>query len=183
MSNSRYANYGKALYELVGEDKNLLISYQNALLEISETLNENPELLTFLSSYAVTKEKQFEVIEKLFSVYKLKHLVPFLKLLEEKRLFPKFEEIRKSFHEFANSFLNKEEGIAYSAKKLSKDELNELEKALSSKLNKEVELENRVEPSLLGGVRVFVAGKVFDGSLETKIETLRKELLHVAKGE
>lgn len=182
MPNTRYAGYGKALFELVGNDPVLLVAYQKALLEVSQTLKSNGKLQDFLSSYAVNKESQYEVIETLFGNDKLVHLVPFLKLVENKRLFSHFEDIRLSFHELANQALGKEEGIAYSATKLSKEDLEELEKALGQSLGKEIELENRVEPSLIGGIRVFVDGKVFDGTIETKVESLRKKLLAVAKG-
>lgn len=182
MPNTRYAGYGKALFELVGTDPALLKAYQKALLDVSLSLKKNGELQDFLSSYAVNKENQFKVIDELFRDEKLVHLAPFLKLIESKRLFSRFEDIRLSFHELANKALGKEEGIAYSASKLAKEDLEELEKALGESLGKEIELENRVEPSLLGGIRVFVDGKVYDGTIETKLESLRKKLLAVARG-
>jgi ribosomal 50S subunit-associated protein YjgA (DUF615 family) len=40
-----------------------------------------------------------------------------------------------------------------------------------------LELENRTEPSLLGGVKVAIDGKVYDGTLNTKLEALRSRLL------
>ncbi len=181
MPNSRYSSYGKALFELIGNDKNELISYQKALEGVKKDLEKNPDLFTFLSSYAIPKEKQYLVVDELYG-NSLKHLSPFLKVLVNKRLFPKFDEIVLSFNEFANEALGKEEGIIYSASRLSHEELVSIEKTLSERIGKEVVLKERVEPSLLGGVKVFVNGKVFDGSLESKIEGLRKELLKVAKG-
>lgn len=182
MPNARYSNYGKALFELIGNSQEELEKYQKALAGIKDDFTKNPELLSFLSSYALPKESQFSLIEKAYGKIGLKHLVPFLKLLADRRLFPKFDEIEASFHGIVNRALGKEEGIVYSATPLNKDEIHGLEKALTEHLGKEIELSNRVEPSLLGGVRVFVDGRVFDGSIETKVENLRKILLNVAKG-
>ncbi len=182
MPNTHFSNYGKALFELIGDKPKELEKYQKALADVKDDLAENPELLSFLSSYALSKESQFSLIEKIYGEKGLKHLVPFLKLLADRRLFPKFGEIEASFHTTVNQALGREEGIVYSASALQKEEIHSLEEILTKRLNKQVELSNRVEPSLLGGVRVFVGGRVFDGSIETKVESLRKILLNVAKG-
>ena len=40
-----------------------------------------------------------------------------------------------------------------------------------------VSLENHVDPSLIGGVKVFIDDKVYDGTILGKIERLRSTLL------
>ena len=182
MSKSFYSSYGKALFELIGDDKNKIIAYQNELKKVNSDLENNSDLASFLSSYSIPKEKQYYVIDKLYANKNYEHLAPFLKVIANKHLFTKFDIILNSFNEIANKYLGKKEGIVYSAKKISDSELKTLENILSKKLNNEVVLSRRVEPSLLGGIRVFIDGKVYDGSLSTKIENLRKELLKTAKG-
>lgn len=182
MPDSHYANYGRALFELIENDKNAIVSYEEALIHVKNDLKRNPELMSFLSSYAIAKEKQYLVIDEIYGKSKLEHLAPFLKVLVNRRLFPKFDEILLSFKKNANEALGKEEGIVYSAIPLNEDELKSLEDSLSKKIGKDVVLSERVEPSLLGGIKVFIDGKAFDGTLKGKIESLRKELLKVAKG-
>ena len=60
---------------------------------------------------------------------------------------------------------------------LSKEQLELLTKTFEEKLGCEVSLSARSEPSLLGGIKVSIDGKVYDGTLANKLEALRLRLL------
>jgi F-type H+-transporting ATPase subunit delta len=60
-----------------------------------------------------------------------------------------------------------------SARPLSDAETAELKSILRSKLSKDVNLETRVDPSLLGGLIVKVGSRMIDSSLRTKLNGLR----------
>jgi F-type H+-transporting ATPase subunit delta len=70
------------------------------------------------------------------------------------------------------------EGLVYSARKLSPKDLKTLEATFTKKLGHQVILKNTVQSSLLGGVKVFLEGKVYDGSLLAKLLGLEKQLLN-----
>ncbi len=182
MANTRFSAYGRALFELVGDDPSSLKRYEEALSDIKRDLDENPSLSLALSSHSLPKEKQYEIVESLYSRYDLEHLTPFLKLLISRRLIGKFEEIEQGYEKAVNEALGRSEGIVYSASPLSKADIKTLEDAMGERLKKEVTLTNRVEPSLLGGVRIFVDDMSFDGTVESKIEKMRASLLKKAKG-
>lgn len=176
MAKPSYSRYAEALFALAKEDK-AEVAYQKALRDIQKEFLSNPELTSFLSSFAIPKEELFKAVDEAFASYGLKHLCPFMKLLVEKRVIPHFEEIVVAYSSLANDASGVKEGIAYSASPLSEAEISSLEKSLSKRLLSRVELTSRVEPSLLGGVRVYIDDKVFDGSLTTKIDNLRARLL------
>lgn len=69
------------------------------------------------------------------------------------------------------------EGWVESARPLGAGELSELAVAIGAKLQKEVLLENRVNSDLVGGVRVFVAGKLIDYSVRGRLAGLRRTLM------
>ena len=52
-----------------------------------------------------------------------------------------------------------------------------LAKALSSALDKEVHLDARQDPALLGGVVAQVGNLVFDGSLRTQLQRMKDNLI------
>ena len=60
-----------------------------------------------------------------------------------------------------------------SAKPLSAAQLNKIKSALRTALGQDPELEARVDPSILGGLKVKVGSKLFDASLKTKLDTLK----------
>lgn len=182
MNPSRYNSYAKALVELIGEDKALLSSYAEALKEVKDDFANNPTLHSALCSHSLPKESQFAIIDKIYGSTELTHLCPFMKMLASRHLFTNFDDIEASFRKASNEILGKDEGILYSATPLSKKEIEALEKKMEERLGKKVELDNRVEPSLIGGVRIFIDDKVYDDSVDTKIEKLRERLLKIAKG-
>lgn len=177
MSESKYVSYGKALYDLVGTNKAELEEYQKALHDIEEGFFAHPELQATLASYSVPLDKLYGIVEEAYSHFELKHLVPFMKLLVNKRLINHFSDIRTAFNSFANETRGVKEGIVYSVHRLSSEEISKLSASLEKKLGSKVELTSRLEPSLLGGVRIYIDDKVFDGSIETKLENLRNTLL------
>lgn len=60
-----------------------------------------------------------------------------------------------------------------SAKPLSSAQFDKIKSALRSALGQDPELEARVDPSILGGLKVKVGSKLFDASLKTKLDTLK----------
>ena len=60
-----------------------------------------------------------------------------------------------------------------SARALSAAQLKSIKSALRTALGQDPELEARVDPSILGGLKVKVGSKLFDASLKTKLDTLK----------
>ena len=63
-----------------------------------------------------------------------------------------------------------------SAIPLSPIQLDQLKRALESLSGKQVELEKREDPDLLGGVVAKIGDLVYDGSLRTQLEQMRERL-------
>ena len=49
--------------------------------------------------------------------------------------------------------------------------------ALVRKTNKKVVLKNKIDPSVIGGIKVTIGNNVTDATMATKIERLRNTLL------
>jgi len=175
MFEERAASFAQAFYDLALEE-NQPQAYQEALSEVSKTLNGNEELLATFRSYVLPKERLYALIDSLWGQGP-KNLAPFLKTLVKNHALGYFSEIVSAFSSLVNEGLGVEEGLAYSAVALSGEEMLRLEEAVGKTLKKKVSLVNRVEPSLIGGVKVAIAGKVYDGSIARKLSELRKSLI------
>lgn len=55
--------------------------------------------------------------------------------------------------------------------------LKKLKQLLSKKENKTIHLRVVKDPSLIGGIKVEINNRVFDGSIKNKVSLLKKELL------
>ncbi len=62
------------------------------------------------------------------------------------------------------------------AKELDFVEKNELLNAIENSLNKKVDLDNLVNPGILGGAQLRIGNMIIDGSIATRLEKLEKSL-------
>ena len=72
--------------------------------------------------------------------------------------------------------LNIKEGIIYSTEKLSNEDIENVEKKFKEILSNDVELENQIDEKLIGGYKVVIEDKVFDGSIKNKLEFMKLSL-------
>ena len=66
---------------------------------------------------------------------------------------------------------------AYVADELSAVEIADLQKTLEKSIGKDTELELKVDPSLLGGIKLRIENTYLDASIKTKMDNLRRDLL------
>lgn len=170
---------GNALYSLALESKEDLSLYKEEIHEVTSYLfgKGGEETLRFFSSEVLPFSRKVEVLNTFVSFSKTKHLKAFLTLLLDKHLLLLLPKIEKEFRSLANKTLGIEEGIVYSVSLLSEEEIRSIEKAFEKKRNIRCELTNRIDKSLIGGVRVYLDGKLYDSSIEGKMEALRQSLL------
>ncbi len=171
---SYISSYASALYSLLDEKERE--QYLSTLKGIKEDFEREKELFSLLCSYAVNQKEKEKILQKVYGNIPLKHLLPFLNLLCKKHRIIHFCEIFDAYSSLCNEERNIKEGIAYSAVALSKDQLSQIEAALSKRVQGKVQLKNILDPSLLGGVKVALDGKVYDGSLRGKLAELKKQL-------
>jgi len=169
-------SYAAGLFKLA-VDAGKVESFQKEMKEVASLLDENPELLATLSSYSLPNESQLSLVDKTFSSLKNKEIPAFLRLLIIKHEMIHFAIIASSFNKLCNDELGIKEGLVYSASPLSKEEIKKIEESMSKRIGSAISLTNRVDHNLLGGVKVYVDDKVFDGTVLGKVERLRSALL------
>lgn len=171
---TRYAN---ALYSLALEN-NAVLSYREEIRLISNLVDENEGFENVLGSTFLSKPERTAIIDKTFSNVIDENIIKFLKIIVENNRATSIRKICKEFISLCNKHLNIEEGIVYSTSILTKDEIVKIASAIAKKENKKVELVNRVNPSLLGGIKVIIQDRIYDGSLLARIDSLKKNLLN-----
>ena len=55
--------------------------------------------------------------------------------------------------------------------------IKDIEDALTKRLSCQVELTNLLDSRLIGGIKVVIEDKVFDGSIKNKLERLKQSLI------
>jgi len=103
----------------------------------------------------------------------------FLKIIIDKDRVSAIETVEKSYKVLLNEKNNIIEGIAITAVAMSQEEIKQLEAKLSSKYNKNVTLENKVDKSILGGVLVRLGNEEIDGTVKTRLAKMKYQLSQV----
>jgi F-type H+-transporting ATPase subunit delta len=160
--------YGSALYQAaqeLGKEKQILEESQ-ALIGV---LKDSPDLQSLLDNPTVSPKEKKEVVQKIFEGRICDELLNLLYVLLDKRRARNFSNIIKTY----KILIDKEQGVSYgkifSVHPLSAARLKEFEEETSKLLRTRVSLENETDHSLIGGVKIFVEGKVLDASLRTRL--------------
>jgi len=174
MKDSVYSRYALALFSIAKED-NKINEYQNEMKEISTLFNDNIDFFNLLKSEFVTLVKRCRLVDETFSSYS-KVVRNFLKVLIQNHRLNDFSKIFISFNSMCNEENHVLEGIVYSVESLSKEKINELETALTKKHKEKVELTNKINPSLIGGIKIVLNNSVYDYSIQNELDTLKSRL-------
>ena len=85
-------------------------------------------------------------------------------------------DITRVYREMADARAGRVRGTVVSAVELDSGAVKQLEKTLSALLEKQVVLESKVDHTVLGGVSTQVGSVVFDGTLRTQLDDLKRVL-------
>lgn len=168
-------HYAVALFELAKED-NRVESYLDDAKVLQEVLKENKEIIKLLSSYFLNEDEKNQIIENSFSLLNEENVRNLIKLITTNHMISSLDDLLENFIEMCNESLGVKKGRLYSVKELKVEEIEKIELAFETKLNIKVKLENIVDTSLIGGIRVVINDHVYDGSLKNQLESLKSSL-------
>lgn len=171
---SLYSRYANALLS-IALDENDVEGYRNEVKIIKKEFVQNEEILHLLSSYFLEDSEKEDIIDKIYDGND--NIKNFIKIIVKNKRTNYIVKIFDEFVKDCNEVLNIKDGIVYSVKPLSEDEIERIEKGLENKLSSQVELENIIDERLIGGVKVIVEDKIFDGSIKNKVERLKESLI------
>lgn len=164
--------YAKALFALALERKQLE-PLRRELYEFVTTVEENRELSQFLCSPENSRAEKRAALTKVFQSRCSPVMFNFLLLLAEKGRVGAYREIHQAFQKLYDKHIRKVKALAISAVPLEKTELDALKQDLTNALQMNFEIENRVNPEILGGLILDLDGKILDGSVRLQLERLR----------
>lgn len=169
------ARYGLALYS-IADDRKEITSLQLEAKELKKVLLENPDFITLLNNSFLSHEERRGIVDKTLKAFD-KDIVSLLKLLIDNNRIRYVVDVLDAFNSLCNNARNVEEGLVYSIIPLDEQTKKQLEKKISKLENVEVELINKIDPNLIGGLKVVINGHIYDGSIKNKLEQMKIDLL------
>lgn len=168
--------YAVALFDLASKENKQKI-YHDATRLVLEVLTQNDELIKILSSTRLGKEQKKEIIETTFKNDVPEFLLNALFLMVDNGAFNVAIDNFKALNKMFNDHFNIVQGTIYTTIKLSKDEIEKITILMEKKVGKTVELENKIDNQIIGGIKVVIGDKVFDMSITSQIEEITTKLM------
>ncbi|MEI9903068.1 MAG: F0F1 ATP synthase subunit delta [Asticcacaulis sp.] len=165
--------YAKAVFDLAAE-RNLLDAVQADMVKLKGLLQMSAELRRFLSSLAYSSDIKLGGLAAVTKKLKLNDLTTrlFGVLAANRRLGELFPVITAFLKRYETS-----KGIVSaevtSAVALTAPQMDDLTAALAKSLGHTAAITTRVDPAILGGLKVRVGSRLFDSSLKTKLDSLK----------
>ena len=177
MSQSTVAKrYAQALFE-VAQNNNVLAEVSADLKELLSVVANNNELFALLNAPKLSVARKKEMVSEIFASAN-PIVVNAVKVLIEKKRVNDIETVASNFLELAAAAQGSANAIVYSTRALSTEETAEISAAFGKLVGKQsLEITNEIDASLIGGVRVQIGNYIFDNTVASKLEGLKRTLV------
>lgn len=176
MESSIAQRYAKAFFEIAMEQGKC-----DAYLEGLEAFNQigkaNPQFEPFLANRFVDIKARLLMVDEFVKKFETDELLGnFLKVVIKKGRADQLKLITEFFKKMVYQLQNKLGAVVTSAEKLDDSVYLQIQKSLVKKTKKEIVLEKKIEPEVLGGMLVQVDGAIYDGTLKTHLEKIKEKM-------
>lgn len=147
-----------------------------AALERFVAVTGNPEMADVVSSPKMTDDGLFALMVDVVGDGVTEDQKNFLRILVENDRLAALPEIRDLFMEKKNAQEGVLEAEVVSAFELDEKTLKRLQKDLEEQFKAKLEIQVRVDPELIGGVRIAIGDEVIDTSVRSKLADMAAAL-------
>lgn len=171
--------YGEALYDLAASEGLSQIILQE-LTVLEESFRQSPDFLRLLAVQSLTKQERCQLLDDSFRGKLHPYVLNFLKILTEKGYPKHYFDCVAAYRQH----YNRDNGIlpvtAVTAAALSQEQSARLCEKLGKITGKTIQLTNKLEPGVIGGIRLDYDGKCLDGTIAQRLDAIRKTLKNTA---
>ena len=167
--------YGGALW-LLASDEGCTDEILEDVYGLQTVLRDNPDYLRLICAPNILVEERVRLLDDAFRGRVHAYTLNFMKLLTERGHFACLPDCLTEYCRRYDEANNIENVTVVSAVPLTREQKAALGRKLSQKLEKNVRLSAKVDPSLLGGVRIETENAALDGSVRQRIDNIRDAL-------
>ena len=171
--------YGGGLYDLCVQE-HIERDVLGELRELKSIFRENPGFPRLLSNISLSKQERVGIVDAALKGRVHPYVLNFLKILVERGGMPAFEECQAAYTEFYNRDHQVTVADVTVARPLTEKQRAELLAKLKSMSGKDVELREKVDPAVLGGVLLYMDGKRYDNTVRQRLDAIKQTLIRDA---
>ena len=172
--------YASALFDLA-KDERQLEAVERDMVQMAAMLKGSPDLDRMVRSPVISAAAQGNALAAIAASAGFSSLATnFLRLLAKSRRLFALSDMIKVFREIAARYRGEVTAEVVSAHPLNEAQQAALEDALKGTAGgRNIRIETRVDPALLGGLVVKMGSRMIDSSLRTKLSSLKTRMKEV----
>ena len=167
--------YGESLYELA-KDEGLAREIGAQLKVLQESFSQEPGFIRLLAAPNLAKAERCQILDDSFRGMVHPYLLNFLKILTEKSYVRHFSDCCDAYAQRFNQDNSILPVTAVTAVALTEAQADKLADKLGRITGKHIDLQNRIDPSCLGGVRLDYDGQRLDDTVCHRLNAIRELL-------
>lgn len=171
-------NYAQAIFESANGDSNAAEDLCLSLEALNTGIGQVKNAREVFNSPRINSTEKKEILKKLLGSAPA-NLSNVLNLLIDKQRFSILPEVQEEL----KSIIDKSKGLIHaevsSAKELDASTLEKVKASLEKSLlqsGEKIKIKNSVEPKLIGGLKIKVKDLVYDGSIKSRLDNLKRRL-------
>jgi F-type H+-transporting ATPase subunit delta len=174
------AVYAEALLELAAAAKELE-AIGDEVRQLAALIESQDTLRLLLGGRLLTAEKRRGVVEQIFQGRVSDLLYRFLQVLARKNRLEQLPDILRLLPHLIQQRQGIQEVQVTTAKALPEMEAAQLTQSLCHILGQKILVKQRVDESLLGGLKLRIGDRLLDGSVAAQLRMLRRKLIDAGR--
>ena len=167
--------YGESMYTLAVE-AGIAETVLEQFREVRNIFRQNPEYAGLLSNPAISKEARGGMLDEAFGGRIEQYLLNFLKLLGDKSMLRELGDCFESYTRHYNADNGIVTAMVRTAVRLSDKQMQALKTNLERSSGKKIYLVQKIDRTIIGGLRVEMEGMMIDGSISRHLSLISKSL-------
>jgi F-type H+-transporting ATPase subunit delta len=167
--------YAKAIFEIASSEGEIE-RVADELYRVARVLEKQHELRETLTDIGVPLEAKESLLDEILGEKVSPHALNVLKFVVSQGKARRLGEIADDLAALAEEESKREIAEVRTAVPLNGEQTEKLAEALSKATGKNVSVKVIVDPSVIGGVVARVGDTVIDGSIQSKLESLKEHL-------
>jgi len=168
--------YAKALFDLGVEGKAVGTIYDELHAVHAAIRGLDPELRAFFTAPKFRRDDKRRILTMAFEGKVSRPVLGLLHVLVLKRRESLFDNVVEEFDRYRDQHEGRLRASVTTATRMDDDLASALREALEARTKRKVDLHQKIDPEVLGGIRVNLGDFVLDGTVRRGIEDMRRTL-------
>jgi F-type H+-transporting ATPase subunit delta len=168
--------YARALFDIGVETKAVGRIFDELHAVHKAIRGLDPELRAFFNMPQLRREDKRRILSLAFEGKVDRPVLGLLHVLVQKRREPLFDNVVQEFDRYRDLHEGRVHAAVTTAQELDEELALALRTALEARTKRKVDLEQRIDPDVIGGIRVNLGDYVLDGTLHRGLMDMRRDL-------